>query len=658
MAATDNRNPTTGRRAAPPAGGPRKRKPSAETQEGARWIWLFGILALTFVVYQPSLDNDFTNWDDSEYVNTQRLLAHPNLHDILTTPVLGNYHPVTMLSLALNYQISLLRPASFHSLSLLLHLANTALTFLFIRKLVGGGLWAPVVTSLFFGIHPMHVESVAWIAERKDVLYTFFYLIGLLTYLRYLDTKRWVWMIPTLVAFVLSVGSKPAAVVFPITLLAIDWYRRRPWNITAILEKAPFFVVSLGGGLLTLHAQKIAGAVFELPLWSPFRKVLLTSCSTVVYVWKLFVPTGLSALYPKPNPNVKQLGAEFYLSFFALLVVLPAIAFLFRRNRAVLFGLMFFFINIVLVLHFYTFGVALIADRYTYLPYTGLFFALSYWMDPSGPSRADHPVKNLVAGVLLLLVPVCLYQTWKRCDVWQNSETLWNDTIKKYPHQIDVAYYLRGYYYHHTAGRPEAALLDYNETLAINPRYAFAWANKGALFADLNNPDSAFVCLNLAIQLKPDLAFALSNRGALKGQRGDLAGAIADFTRAIASEPEYRDPYENRAVAYYMLQQYESSITDSRRAVALEPENPDNHELRDAIGSCLQALGHYREAWAEHDAAIRTAPYGDPRIPGYYLNRSYAWWGLGDRAQALKDAQEAQRRGAPVRPEYLKKLGG
>jgi tetratricopeptide (TPR) repeat protein len=265
-------------------------------------------------------------------------------------------------------------------------------------------------------------------------------------------------------------------------------------------------------------------------------------------------------------------------------------------------------------------------------------------------------VKNLVAGALLLLIPVCAYQTWKRCDVWQNSESLWNDTIQKYPHRIADAYFLRGSYYHHSIGRPDAALADYNEALTLSPKAAFIWANKGTLLSDLNSPDSAYACINRAIALKPDLAFALNNRGAIKGQRGDLPGAIADFARAIASDPQFRDPYENRAVAYYMLHEYEKAIADSRRAIEIDPANPNNHGLLDAIGLSLQALHRYREAVAEHDAAIRGAPYGDPRIAGYYLNRSLAWLGWGDRGRALRDAQEARLLGATVQEAYLRDL--
>ncbi|HEU4725640.1 MAG TPA: hypothetical protein VFU59_10145, partial [Candidatus Eisenbacteria bacterium] len=188
------------------AGGPPRdsQRAKAKPSNARWWLWLGAILVVTFVAYVPCLDNDFTNWDDNTYVTDNPLIGQPDFRTLLLTPISGNFHPLTMWSLALNYRISGLDPASYHWLNLLLHLANTLLVFVFVRRLSKDRLWTTVATALFFGIHPMHVESVAWVAERKDVLYGFFYLLGLIFYLRYLDTKRLLWLLPVLLAFILS----------------------------------------------------------------------------------------------------------------------------------------------------------------------------------------------------------------------------------------------------------------------------------------------------------------------------------------------------------------------------------------------------------------------------------------------------------------------
>jgi len=617
---------------------------------------LLGALALTFAAYLPSLRNGFINWDDNFYVTENPVMVHPTLHGLLTQNLGGNFHPLTMASLALNYMISGMNAASYHWLNLVLHLANTALVFFFVRKLSGGRLWASVASALFFGIHPTHVESVAWISERKDVLYAFFYLIALIAYLRYLDRERWWWLAATWLLFALSAASKPAAVVFPLSLLAIDVFRRRPLRAGALLEKAPFFAVSVAVGVLTFHAQREVGAVADPKLWTPFQKVLFASMGTVMYVVKLFFPFHLSAVYPLPSTSAKRFETGFYVAPVILAVGLPAILYLGRRLRPVLFGIAFFFINIVLVLQLVTVGAALMADRYTYIPYIGLFLALGWWLDePAGTERARW--KPLVAGIFLLLLPICLVQTWNRCRIWENPETFWNDTIQKYPGKIVDAYYNRANYYT-KKGRIEEALRDYDRALDLNAGVPRIWYNKGLLLAQLDRSDSALVAFDHVLALDPKHVDALNNRGAMRYRKGNLAGAIADFTRILELNPRYRDAYLNRAVAYADEKDFEKSALDRRRGIELDPANPENAEEYSLLGGALRMLGRHREAVDALDHAIAGTPAGSSKAGPYYLERSYSWSALKDQARALADAREALRRGVRVDPAYLRSLGG
>ena len=619
-------------------------------------LWLGGILALTFAVYIPSLGSDFTNWDDQAYVMENPLIAHPSLQAVLGNPVAGNYHPLTIWSLALNYRLSGLNPVSYHWLNLLLHLANTALVFLFVRQVSKGRLWAAIATSLFFGIHPMHVESVAWIAERKDVLYTLFYLIGLIAYVRYVDRKQRPALGVAWIAMILSVASKPAAVVFPLTLLAIDWFRRRAMTPAVLLEKAPFLLISVAAGLVTLQTQHELGAMAVQ--WSPVQKLIFALYGTAMYVVKLFLPFRLSAIYPYPNVVHQSLGLEYYAAGIAVVVLLPLLVYWGRRFPVILFGLAFFFINIFLVLQFVTVGQAVMADRYTYIPYIGLFLALTWWLDERpGAIPVRIPVKPVLVGCLLLLLPLCLVQTWNRVGVWKNSITLWNDVIAKYPRRIVDAYSNRGNYLDRVAGRPNDALADFDQALALNPRVARLWLNKGTVLAGLGQNDSAYVCFERALEIKPDYAEAIGNRGGIKLRRGDLAGAIADFTRAAALEPGFRDAYTNRALAYSFTHEYEKEIADLRRALELNPLDPENHKFVGAIGIALDGLSRHREAIPQYDEAIRLTPDRDPRVGGYYLQRSFSWWALGDKPRALADAREALARGSRVDSAYLRELG-
>jgi tetratricopeptide (TPR) repeat protein len=297
------------------------------------------------------------------------------------------------------------------------------------------------------------------------------------------------------------------------------------------------------------------------------------------------------------------------------------------------------------------------ADRYTYLPYVGLFLALAWWLDDRPGVRAGV-LRPALAAVFVVLAVVSLVQTWKRCDVWQNSGTLWNDAIAKYPGQVVDAYNNRGYYYLAQARYPQA-LADFNQAIALNAKVPRVWVNKGTVFAELNQNDSAYVCFERAIQLKPDNPEALSNRGGIRSREGDLTGAVQDFSRAIQLNPEFRDAYNNRALVYFKMGQFEEAIADRRRVVDLDPKNPMNYVQMGSIALALQQLGRSRDAITAYDEAIRQAPETDSqRLSGYYLRRSQGWWVLRDRVHALSDAEQAARLGATVDSTYLEKLRG
>src|SRR5215470_8359451 len=212
---------------------------------------IFIIAFLAVVLYIPALKGGILNWDDPDYVNEeffkQGLL---NLRHLIVTPIQGNYHPLTMLSLLFNYLVSGVNGWSYHFLNVLLHLANSILVFRFVLLLTKGKRVIAFISAILFAIHPMHVESVAWISERKDVLYTLFFMLGLISYTKYVDTTNRKQYAGALVFFVLSLSSKPAAVIFPLVLFCIDFFTRRKFRRALIVEKIPFLVLSVAMGII------------------------------------------------------------------------------------------------------------------------------------------------------------------------------------------------------------------------------------------------------------------------------------------------------------------------------------------------------------------------------------------------------------------------
>ncbi len=635
----------------PPAQKPNLRKKSYLLQ----LVLLVSILLITGLLYYPSLSNSFTNWDDNVYVTENTLIHHPEkTKEMLMTPVGGNYHPLTMYTLAFDYKRSEAmsedqKAKAFHITNLLLHILNIVLVFFFMHILSKGRILMSLMCALLFAIHPMHVESIAWITERKDVLYTFFFLLSLILYLQFLDRKKYWWLLLCFISFVLSVASKPAAVILPFVLFAIDLFRDRKFTWKTMIEKIPFFAVSIFAGVLTLKEQLSNRVMSDIHHFSGWEKIIFASYSAMMYIVKMLFPFNLSNIYPYPNVD-KPLSPSYYTGLL-FIVLMAAFLYFARRQKLILFGVAFFYINIILVLQFVSVGQAVMADRYTYVAYLGLFMILSWPLDNKKNSFRNFfiPLKPLLIAGLAILSIVCIIQTRERIKVWKNSETLWTDAIEKFPHSIVNAYVNRGHYYYNKTKEYDKALTDYRDALAIYPKIDIAWLNMGYIFFRRNQNDSSIFCYDRALEINPSLWDALANRGAAKGKMGNYKGSIEDLSKSLELNPTYVDAWENRALAYTLVGQHEKAIADYGKALEITPKD---HSVINAIGESFQSLGKFRESIDEFNKAIAL----ESRAGLYYLNRSYSWNALGDKQKALLDAKKAQNLGQSVSAQYVQSL--
>lgn len=275
---------------------------------------LLFILGLTAVAFLPVLKGEFLNWDDNQYVYENAMIrSFANLKQLITEPLQGNYHPLTMLSLAFNYAVSEYNPWSYHLLNFVLHLLNTFLVYRLALKLSKQNYLIAFVTSLIFGVHPMHVESVAWVAERKDVLYSFFFLLGLNSYVKHLETKLKSDYLFSILWLALSLISKPAAVVFPLAMLTIDLFFKRKLSVALIIEKIPHFVLALIMGLLTFHAQTTIGATETIAHFSLQNRFFFGCYSFMMYFLKFILPINQTPFYPYPS-TTGALPIAYYLA--------------------------------------------------------------------------------------------------------------------------------------------------------------------------------------------------------------------------------------------------------------------------------------------------------------------------------------------------------
>ena len=290
------------------------------------------------------MKNGFTNWDDEFYVVNNASLRGPDWKGILTQPVVSNYHPLTVLTLAFNYAISGTESWSYLFLNLLLHVINTILVFIFIYRISGQKTIVAFLTALLFGIHPLHVESVAWVSERKDVLYTLFFILSLMQYWRFLKSGKSTGFWLCFLFFILSLLSKPAAIILPLVLFLLDYWGDRQFSKKIIIEKIPFFLIAGLFAVVTLQLQSVT-AMTSLDVYPLWVRLLFACYVIMIYLVRFFIPYPLSAFHPFPPPD--NLGWEVYLSPLFILVLLYFI-WRFRKNKSIVFGLSFFVINVLL----------------------------------------------------------------------------------------------------------------------------------------------------------------------------------------------------------------------------------------------------------------------------------------------------------------------
>jgi protein O-mannosyl-transferase len=576
------------------------------------WVFAIAIVLLTVFAYRTAPDNQFVSWDDPVYVKENVLLTNPtpeNAARIWKVTVSNNYHPLTMWSLLKNVQMSGLKAGPIITTNIFLHIAAALVLLMFLGQLTRGRWMVAGFTALLFAVHPMHVESVAWVSERKDVLYVFFGLWALLHYLYYSRGGGALHWGLTLVLFVLACLSKAMAVVFPVLMLLVDYWEGRSLRSARVwLEKAPFFAISLFFGLVAMDVQK--GGTFHgwFPLltyqnafttaFSLGQKIQFAGYGLMQYCIKLFVPVNLCTYYPYPiggGPSAAAVmtGTPFLLAYFGVLGWL-----FWRGHKAWAFGLAWCLIAVSTVLQVIAVGAVIMADRYTYLAHIGLLFALFYSLDAWATKRSLSPWATW--GLPAAFSLMCCFLTARQADTWQNSITLWSRVIDLYPN----------------AGSP------YNKR-------GSAW---GKEHNDLEKAKSDF---ENAIRLLPNDAFGYEGLGIIAGMQNDHARALSMFSKCIELEPDEHNFYFNRGIAYISNKNPVSAVPDFEKSMALHPAGYDQQ-----IEPYLNALydsGAFEKVRSVASDAIKK----QKALPRAYLLRAFAAYQMKDNAAALPDAQQA-----------------
>jgi tetratricopeptide (TPR) repeat protein len=608
-------------------------KPAGKTSLFARPVVLCLLLAaVTLAVYRPVTRFEFLNYDDLEYFTSNPHvlsgLTPGNAVWAFTTGKTANWHPLTWLSLMLDASLFGTGPAGPHITNLVLHLANTVLVFLLLRRLTRTT-WRSALVAALFALHPLHVESVAWVSERKDVLSAFFGLLALLAYACYaqgnrdkereektfniqhstFNAQRCYWL--ALVFFALGLMSKPMLVTLPFLMLLLDYWPLGRFQVQGfrfkvfgvVLEKIPFFALSAISCVVTFIAQQKGGAVAALARYSVTVRVENAFVSYARYLGKTFWPVRLAT----PYPYVGHWPWGWILPAVALFVGLGVAAvWLGRRFPFVFTGWFWFVGTLIPVIGLVQVGDQSMADRYGYLPLIGLFIILAWggW-EVCQQWRLPKPV---IVPATILLLSAAAWQTRVQEGFWQNSETLFRHALSvtdnNYTACVNLGTCMS------VRGDVPDALEYYGRALQMNPSDPSVLYDLANGFAKLGLWDKAIGCYRKALELTPDQADILNNLGFALATKKEFADAIVCFEAALKLAPDSASTHNNLAAVLFRQQRFDEAVQHYRVALLVTPDDP---RICVNLGDALVRQGRTAEAVQSYQEALRLAP-GDPRI--------------------------------------------
>jgi tetratricopeptide (TPR) repeat protein len=630
---------------------------------------------MTLLIFLPALNNEFVLWDDNIVVseNIQIRSISPEfflwaLSDIRS----GLWQPVSWFSFALDHGVWGLRPIGYHLTNIVLHSVNTFLvTLLFIRlirrskfhhQVLPSQAKTPSVTSplrddmsvliaagaagLLFGIHPLHVEPVAWASGRNDLLSMFFVLLSLIAYARYgsLTAReaadnpgRSLPYFASLAFFIFAVASKPTAIVLPVVLLILDWYPLgRVASVrdlrTKIIEKIPFFVITVCIALVTWFGERSIGSIDTTTETIPIR-ILVAVKALAAYLLKMVAPYDILPYYPYPK-QVSIMSPEFFIPVLLVSAITAVSLLVARRWRLIPAAWMYYLVTMAPVIGIVKVRATFMADRYTYLSSLGPFLLLGvmlsfFWTPRAFSTRSQRIMKVVASIVSITLVLSFVAVTINQIPVWKNSVSLWSAVIEKEPERIPTAYVNRGWAFQ-TMKRYDKAIADYDMAIKLAPQSsALAYNNRGIAYKDLGQYDRAEQDLDTATRLQPGSALAFYNRGILFGVTKQWYKATNDLDHALALKSAYPEAYIARGAIYTELGSYELALEDFTRAIMMNPYQEDAYLNRGVVFDRMNLLARAND---DYNTAIALDP-------GDYL--AYANRGIVNKK--MNSAGDAER---------------
>lgn len=581
------------------------------------WGVAIALFIITLITFSNSFNNELTNWDDPDYIIENPLIRNLNsetVKEIFTKPYFGNYQPLHILSYAIEFQyFGLKNPGGYHKVSVVMFAISVMLLFYFILLLTENNLIVAIATALLYALNPMKVESVAWAAERKDMLYSMFFIAALIFYLLYLKKNfAWHYLAIAFILFIISLFSKVMAVTFVGVAVMLDYWFSRKIDARLLIEKLLFIIPSIIIGIVQVKSVDASGTIAKSGLHTFYDKIGITCHNLLQYIFKLLVPIKLSNFYPYPSLLPGQLPLDFYIAPVVVAILAGLVIWSMKHTKIFFFCGGIFVATIVLVLQYVPVGPTMFSERYSLVPSIGLCFLIAYGINFLISKKKELKVPLL--AIVGIYCAVLAYATAQRCDVWQNSLTLWNNCLEQFP-TVSTALNNRGKYYGQT----------------------------------LNDLVSAERDLNASIKYDPNYELAYSNRGIVYSIQGKFEQALSDFNMAIKLKPDYKEAMHNRAIALAQMKRFDESLKDLNYLISKWPGGAENYQTR---GMTLLQLNKSQEGLNDLNKALQI----NPELLSGYTGRVQAYYQLGRYNDARRELQYCQQIGAQINPEFAKQV--
>lgn len=638
-------------------------------------ILLLITIIITFFLYFPTYEAKFLSWDDTKYITENSIITNispENIIKIFSSTYFSNYHPITSISFALDYYYFNTNAGYYHLINIIIHIINGLLVFFFINKLfkVPG---ISLLSAVLFLVHPMHSESVAWISERKDLIYSMFFLCSMITYIFYLEKKKRKFIYLSFISFIFSLLSKSMATTLPLVLIMIDYIFYNNKNATKrgfsslqsddegtndykqsriyeriigtlrrkqILIKIPFFMVSLVFGIIAYIAAKESLEIKQINTTLIFNNFFIICNSIIKYLIYAVYPYKLSAYHPLPYLKNGFLPLIYYLSPLAILGLIFIVLKYLRNRKIIIFGLMLFIITISVALKIIPFGKTFFSERYTYIPYLGLFLIMSNCIykfisfisvnkSPQLLGKGQQKlIVNLVYFFFIIYLTVLSFSTFKRSKVWKDNISLYSDIISKYP-ECSMAYNNRGNEYINT-GNLKNAESDLNKAIQYDKKMYEAYCNLGNIKFFLGKHKEALSFYNQSISINSTYSDAYNNRGNIYLLNNNYKEAIEDYSKAIKIKPDYIKAYLNRSISYLKLKQYKFAKMDIDRAIKLNSGDYYLYYIRALI---FDETKEYNKAIKDYSTVVKL----NPEFYLAYFNRGNSLYKSGNFFDAIEN---------------------